>query len=225
MTRLHVICEGPTEETFVYEVLSEWFVPKGIYLYPSLIGKPGHKGGNLKFQRLLIDLRGRLLGDKTAYCTTFFDFYGLSSDFPGKEGARNKPNIVEKSQCVIQSLTERLKSKLGGEPLRRFIPYVQMHEFEGLLFSEPEILAQGINRIDLAARFRAIRNLFNSPEEIDDSPVTAPSKRILDLFPAYDKPVYGSLAALEIGLAAIRRECALFNGWLERIEALPPEVI
>lgn len=224
MTRVHVICEGQTEETFVNEVLFDWFHPRGIYLFPSLIGKPGHKGGNLKFQRLLIDIRGRLLGDKAAYCTTFFDFYGLPRDFPGKEDAGIKPSISEKAQCVVQSLTEQLQSKLGEEPLRRFIPYVQMHEFEGLLFSEPEVLAQGIYQTGLAVSFREIRDSFKSPEDIDDSPVTAPSKRILRLFPAYDKPVHGSLAALEIGLAAIRRECALFNRWLERIEALPTGV-
>ncbi|MFZ5452733.1 MAG: DUF4276 family protein [Thermodesulfobacteriota bacterium] len=225
MTRVHVICEGQTEETFVNEVLYDWFHPRGIYLFPSLIGKPGHKGGKLKFQRLLIDIRGRLMGDKAAYCTTFFDFYGLPSDFPGKENARLKSNIADKAECVMQSLSAQLQGKLGEEPLRRFIPYVQMYEFEGLLFSEPEILAQSISQSQLAGTFRKIRDGFNSPEEINDDPEKAPSKRILDFFTAYDKPVYGSLAALEIGLAAIRRECALFNGWLERIESLPTEVI
>ena len=84
MIRVHVICEGQTEEMFVNEILAAEFYPKGIYLVPALIGKPGHKGGNLKYGRLLSDVRARLLGDATAYCTTFFDFYGLPEDFPGK---------------------------------------------------------------------------------------------------------------------------------------------
>ena len=67
-----------------------------------------------------------------------------------------------------------------------------------------------------------ISDQFNTPEEINNSPVTAPSKRILQLFKGYDKPMHGALAALEIGLDNIRKECALFNKWLLTLEALPP---
>ena len=37
---------------------------------------------------LFIDIQNRLLYDKTAWCTTFFDYYGLSDDFPGKQKTR-----------------------------------------------------------------------------------------------------------------------------------------
>jgi hypothetical protein len=87
MIRVHIICEGQTEEMFVNEVLAESFAVQGVYLIPSLIGKPGHKGGNFRFERLLTDVRVRLLGDAGAYCTTFFDFYGLPANFPGKNEA------------------------------------------------------------------------------------------------------------------------------------------
>jgi hypothetical protein len=45
MIRVHIICEGQTEESFVSDVLVPHFSQKGIALYPSLIGKPGHKQG------------------------------------------------------------------------------------------------------------------------------------------------------------------------------------
>lgn len=77
MTRVYVICEGQTEELFVCEVLYEMISRHDIYLLPTLIGKPGHKGGNIRFDRMYTDLRKLLLGDQSAYCTTFFDFYGL----------------------------------------------------------------------------------------------------------------------------------------------------
>ncbi|MGC8451942.1 MAG: DUF4276 family protein [Cylindrospermopsis raciborskii] len=77
MIRVHIICEGQTEESFVSDVLVPHFSQKGIALYPSLIGKPGHKGGNFKIERLLDDVRNRLKGDTWAYCTTMFDYYGL----------------------------------------------------------------------------------------------------------------------------------------------------
>lgn len=220
MIRVHVICEGQTEEMFVNEVLFDLFNRREIYLYPSLIGKPGHKGGNFRFERLLTDLRARLLDDTAAYCTTFFDFYGLPADFPGKDEARQQKTSRDKSDFLLQALSEALKRELGEEPLLRFIPYVQMYEFEGLLFSDAIAFARGINKNALGGSFQAIRDQFDSPEEINESTDTAPSKRIKRLFPEYDKPLLGSLAALEIGLNAIRRECPMFDGWVKRIEAL-----
>lgn len=114
----------------------------------------------------------------------------------------------------------KLREKLGDEPLSRFIPYVQMYEFEGLLFSDPEKMAQGIGQISLSGSLMKIRNQFNSPEEINDSVTTAPSKRIEKLFTAYEKPLHGSLAAKEIGLDVIRRECKRFDEWLKKLAAL-----
>ncbi|MDA3895899.1 MAG: DUF4276 family protein [Desulfobacteraceae bacterium] len=220
MIRVHVICEGQTEEMFIHQVLANYFISRDIYLYPSLIGKPGHKGGNFKFERLLTDLRIRLQGDPDAYCTTFFDFYGLPNNFPGKTESQQKINSQEKSDCLLHMLSDALKEKLTKDPLRRFIPYIQMHEFEALLFSDPAALAQGIDRNELERRFRGIREKFDSPEEINDNPETAPSKRIIRIYSEYDKPIHGSLAALEIGLDKMRGECPLFNDWLNRLEAL-----
>lgn len=220
MIRVHVICEGQTEEMFVNEILSLSLRSRGILPIPSLVGKPGHQGGNLRIERLFTDVRKRLLGDTTAYCTTLFDFYALPKDFPGKSEARKLGKAHEKSNCLLVALTAYLTERLGEEPLRRFIPYVQMHEFEGLLFSDASAFAQGVGQAALADALIKIRGGFDSPEDINDSPNTAPSKRIQRLFPAYDKPLYGSLAALEVGLEAIRRECPLFNEWVRTIEAL-----
>jgi hypothetical protein len=80
-----------------------------------------------------------------------------------------------------------------------------MHEFEGLLFSDCAAFSRGIGRPDLAAGLQEIRDQFATPEEIDDSPVTAPSKRVEGLVPGYEKPLLGVLAILEIGLAVSGR--------------------
>ena len=103
----------------------------------------------------------------------------------------------------------------------RFVPYVMMHEFEAMLFSDCDGFASGIGRSDLAPKFQEIRDAFGTPEEIDDSPDTAPSKRVQKLVPGYQKPLMGTLAAIEIGLEAIRAACPHFRGWLERLERLP----
>ncbi|NWB84704.1 DUF4276 family protein [Pseudomonas gingeri] len=222
MIRVHVICEGQTEEMFINEVLAEAFHHLGIYLTPALIGKPGHKGGNFRFERLLSDLEKRLLGDRLAYCTTFFDFYGLPEEFPGKTEAASKNSMDKKADYLLKAMTEKLRNKLGNDVMRRFIPYVQMYEFEGLLFSCPERLAAGINQPLLEEKLQRIRNEFDTPETINNSPMTAPSKRILRLYEGYEKPLHGSLAAIEIGLPTIRTQCTRFNAWLQQIESLLP---
>ena len=220
MIRVHVICEGQTEEMFVNEVMAAHFASQGIYVSPSLVGKPGHKGGDLRFARLFTDLRARLLSDRSAYCTTLFDFYGLPPKFPGKAAARRKRSHVDRAKCILEAVAAELRTELGEQPLRRFIPYVQMYEFEGLLFSDPDRFAEAINETALAEPFQTIRDEFATPEEINDDPQTTPSKRILSLFPGYEKPLYGTLAAIEIGLDTIRQQCPLFDGWVKRLEAL-----
>ena len=103
---------------------------------------------------------------------------------------------------------------------RRFVPFVVVHEFEGLLFSNCQVFAQSIGRRDVAAAFQAIRDGFETPEHINDSPDTAPSKRVEDLVPEYQKPLFGSVAASEIGLHRIRGECPHFASWLRQLETI-----
>ena len=124
MIRVHVICEGQTEEMFVNEMLAPVFFPKGIQLVPALVGKPGHKGGNFKFQRLQADVKNRLLGDRTAYCTTFFDYYGLPQGFPGKDTLVAHADIRDKAAAVQDAMVDELIRFIGQDPMRRFIPFV-----------------------------------------------------------------------------------------------------
>ena len=103
----------------------------------------------------------------------------------------------------------------------RFIPYVMMHEFEAMLFSDCQHSHTAIGRMDLTPNLQSIRDDFNTPEEIDDSPDTAPSKRIEALLPAYQKTTMGLQAAQSIGLESIRNQCPHFDAWLHRLETLP----
>jgi hypothetical protein len=102
---------------------------------------------------------------------------------------------------------------------RRFIPYIQMYEYEALLFTRPEVIAEVVLRPDLAPKLAAIRKEFKTPEEINDSPKTAPSKRIEKLHPAYEKPLHGSVAAKRIGIDAMIPDCPHFKEWLEKLLA------
>ncbi len=94
---------------------------------------------------------------------------------------------------------------------RWFIPFVVMHEFEGLLFSDCAALGSAIGRAELAARFEKIRAGFATPEDINDSPRTAPSKQVLRIFPAYQKVRHGEDAARAMGINRIREQCPVFQ--------------
>jgi hypothetical protein len=220
MIRIHIICEGQTEETFIRELLARQFETRGLYLVPTLIGTQFHKGGNVKADRLLHALRAMLLRDVSSFCTTFFDYYGLAEDFPGKKDAKKATKTADKATCVQKALMSYFEKQIGDEAVRRFIPYVQMHEFEGLLFSDPANLAQGIYKEDLAPEFGAIRIQFSTPEDINDSYETAPSKRIARLYPGYKKTLSGLQAAERIGIDKIRAECQLFDKWITSLETL-----
>ena len=109
-------------------------------------------------------------------------------------------------------------------PMQRFIPYVQMYEFEGLLFSDPAALASAIGVSEMREQFLCkSEQIGNTPEHINDDSHTAPSKRIIDLFDGYalQKPLLARRAAEEIGLPTIRQQCPLFDAWLDRLERLP----
>ncbi|WP_211193645.1 DUF4276 family protein [Pyxidicoccus fallax] len=107
------------------------------------------------------------------------------------------------------------------------MPYLQVHEFEALLFSDVATTGYvlGATPSELQ-QLQKIRGAFETPEHINDSPETAPSKRLLQLFPRYDKTFFGPAAVSRIGLEAVRRECPHFASWLttlERLSAQPAE--
>ena len=83
MSRVVVIVEGPTEESFVKGPLAEILWPHKVYLTPIILGVPGQKGGRTNYARVRKDLLRQLKQDATAYCSTMIDFYGLGPGFPG----------------------------------------------------------------------------------------------------------------------------------------------
>ena len=222
MTNVYVICEGPTEVRFVKNILAPNLANRKLFLHPITVGSMRTKGGNVTFDRLYNNVRRQLYNNRRSYCSTLVDYYGLDSEFPGLDLAATRSGIRAKAQAVAERLVAALSRTIESEPLLRFIPYVQMHEFEALLFSDPYALAKAIGRPELRNQLATIRGDFETPEHIDDSAVSAPSKRILELAPGYEKPLMGEIAAKAVGLDRIRNECPLFDAWLTKLESLPP---
>ena len=229
MVRLHVFAEGRTEQTFADTVLKPHLAHLGVYVSkPVLIAharKKGkvHRGGGRNFTAMQNDIRRRLKQESGngVFFTTMVDLYALRRNFPGFEEAEQLRYDPYKR---VETL-ERAWSDETGD--RRFIPFIQLHEFEAYLFSDVSRLALFFDNADTRiARLRQEANGMSSPELLNDGPHTSPSKRIIAQFPEYEglKETVGPQAAERVGLAAIRSRCPHFASWIRRLEHLPEEV-
>ena len=211
MSRIYVFVEGQTEETFVRDVLYEYFLQLELYLVPILVrtGKT-EKGGISTYGKIKNQVHCKCSEDRKAYVTTMFDYYALPKDFPGKDSLPNMNNPIEK----IIYLEEAFRLDIAQA---NFIPNLLLHEFEGLLYSNPEAFSNWFDH-SVVSQLHRERSQFLTPEHINDGIKTAPSKRILRVCSGYNKVWHGSIIAREIGLHVIRRECPHFDAWLSCLE-------
>ena len=226
MSRLVVLVEGQTEETFVDQVLAPHLYQRGYSsVRAHLLGNARQRsqsGGVRPWELAKRDILDDLLHDRDAVVTTMVDYYGLPDSWPGRQSSARESTLSDRATAVETSVRQDVVGSLENFDPRRFIPYVVMYEFEALLFSDPDRFAASIGHPDVSAPFRRIRQRYQTPEHIDDGPATCPSRRIADLVPGYRKSRMGSLAIRSIGLASIRRECLLFSGWIDRLEQAAP---
>jgi hypothetical protein len=225
MSRLLIHVEGQTEEEFVKDVLRSHLVAKGFHSVEArTVGSARQRGGICKWPSAKKGIINHLKEDRECIATTMVGYYALPQNnpdgWPGRALAATFGTAEEKGQCIEDAVRNDFAREMGDHfNPSRFVPFVVMHEFEGLLFSDCAAFSRSIYRPDLQPAFRAIREQFATPEEINDSADTAPSKRIRTLVPGYQKPLLGVLAILEIGLAGIRAECPHFDGWLKTLES------
>lgn len=211
MSRVHVFCEGQTEETFLREVLRPHFDRYGIWLNAIILRTgPQGKGGVTSFGKLHWQASKKCREDRGAQVTTLIDFYGLPTDFPGL-GATG--DSFARADAVEAAMRDSVNEA-------NFMPNLLVHEFESLLFSRPEVFGAWFDDEDLVPALTQVREGFQSPEHINDGLQTAPSKRILGVCENYDKVIHGSLISLDIGLDSIRQQCPRFDGWIRKLEHL-----
>jgi Domain of unknown function (DUF4276) len=220
MTRLFIVGEGSTEEAFVQKVLAPELRNLNVFAKPVLVEtSPGHFGGGLNLDRVRRAVRNSLRQHRDAYVSTMFDLYALHSSFPGVVSSDALTPSARASH-IERELHHDIVSRVGCRP-DRFIPHIQPHEFESLLFSDIDRLCEGDpdwtnHRVQLIA----VRNQVENPEWINESPQTAPSKRLEILRPRFKKSVDGPVAAARINLHKIREQCPHFSRWYSRIAAL-----
>ena len=124
----------------------------------------------------------------------------------------------------VQSLE---KSWLAMTNDSRFIPFIQLHEFEAYLLADVSKFGVIFDHSQSGiAKLQEIVDAVSTPELVNDGSQKAPSKRIVNCFPAYaaSKRTLGPLVAKLIGLETIRTKCPHFHEWLLQLEQLNDSV-
>ena len=216
MKRIIIVVEGQTEQDFVHQCLAPYMYEKyGIASVSArLIGKPNHKGGNVKYNRLKSDV-DLILKEPQVVVSTFIDFYRLENDFPNHDRCMSHSNANQRIDCLEESLANTVNSHL-------FIPYIQKHEFEALLFSQATGFQTYLTH-STCIELNKISSQFEDPEDINGE--NPPSYRLLKIFEKfesvkYNKRVYGNILALEIGLEPMFVRCQRFAKWVNQLGKL-----
>ena len=209
-----IYCEGQTEESFVNVVLSPYFSNMNINVKPMIhktknTGIKAYKGGVGNYEQIKTELI-RFCQNPNFVVTTMFDYYGMPHNTPSI--GCNEPDIYKRVEIIESAIAD----DIGYD---NFIPNLILHEFEGLLFSDPQAFSVIANNSEVA-QLQKIRNKAQSPEHINNSAETAPSKRILNIIDDYGKVRQGIIVAKKIGIEKMLSECKHFADWINKIKKL-----
>ena len=209
MKYLIIVVEGQTEQEFVNDILRPYFATQGIYHVSARLIRTSRsgKGGFVNFQHLQNDVNRILAIEKDAVVTTFIDFFRCPTNMPGYEEAMKKENHQEAVEILEKKMTE-----LFGNT--HFVPYIQLHEFEALLFSSNKGF-ETYWEDEQTEKAMEIIAQYPNPEDINSRPEKAPSKRIIEIKSDYDKVAEGNLLAMEIGIEEMLNHCPRFKQWIK----------
>jgi len=210
MKRLYIVVEGQTEQEFVRELIAPYFQDFGYYdVRPFLIrtSRTG-RGGFVNYQYLKNDITRLLKQESDIVVTTFVDFFRIPTNVPQYNNCvQRHANIFDKALCLENAIKQDISD-------HRFIPYIQLHEFEALLFSSNKGFKFYYS--DQIVKFtQSIIDQYANPELINNNPGSAPSKRLLKIIPDYEKVIHGNLIAMEVGISTIIEKCTRFRKWID----------
>ena len=216
MKRLIIVCEGPTEHEFCVNVLAPELLKADIYVQAPLVKRSN--GGIVPWSSIKRQIEMHL-HEKDAYVSLLVDYYGIkdSYNFPGWMDSKGICPLSTR----LQFLCDGMKADIESEFASRFIPYMQIHEFESLLFSDINVFKDNFDDKDM--EFSILENAvreFDNPEEINSRPTLAPSKRLIEAIPGYQKVNDGAYIADEIGLQKILDKCPLFSQWFLTLQSI-----
>lgn len=219
MKGVYLIVEGQAEEKYYKSTFAEAFATTNFFEVSVMPAKRNltqriNKGGYILYSECVHNIRRYLR--QSSHCSLVilvYDYYGIHESF--KDHLTQEDRNLEQK---VQKIRSRLEEEIDDP---RFKFFLQVHEFESYLFTDPDKIVEHYDEPAKAASLNAILDSFNGePEKINDSRETAPSKRIISLFPRYEfgKTTDGVSIASKIGVPAIRAKCPYFNSFCELIE-------
>ncbi|MFM2345039.1 MAG: hypothetical protein RLZZ210_1651 [Pseudomonadota bacterium] len=211
MKRIIIICEGQTEQEFCKSILQNYLEKFNIYLEAQLIWHS--KGGIVPWKDLEPQIK-HSLRDESCFVTTFIDYYKFpKKKFLNTEDAHKNSDKYQ----ILNLLQDKMKDEVCSD---RFIPYIQLHEFESLLFHSKEYFSIiPRNRInDIKYLTKTLNTYPDNCELINCGDDTAPSKRLKNkIIKGYVKDIDGIAIAKQIGLQNIFTKNPRFKNWIELI--------
>lgn len=208
MIEICVFAEGPTEQKFLNDLILPFLHERKISLKRTF-----NMHGLKKYSEVKARIENECTKNPGTYFTTMFDFFRLPKDFPGQNGVRPTDGSLQKAEYLEEEMNKDIN-------FRNFFANIIVHEFEALLFSDPVQFKKCCRDSKVIQRLLEIREKFPSPEHVNGGAKTAPSKRILQIYPGYNKHASGSLIAQAIGLDKILENCPHFRKWIERLTKL-----
>lgn len=210
MKRLIIIVEGQTEEEFVNQVLAPHFRTKDILSVASIkiATSSTSKGGFVNYQHLKNDVLKRIR-EKDVIISTFVDYFRIPTSIPDYSACQSKRNVDERITCLERAIATDIN-------FPNFIPYIQKHEFEALLFSSSlgfENLYDG----DVISKTTSVIAEYQNPEDINSRPEFSPSKRLISIMGSYEKVFEGNMIALEVGINTMLEKCPRFKNWVDKL--------
>lgn len=208
MKRLVFIVEGDTEVLFVDKVIIPYLHTMGFYnpmhCQTIITNRKQHKKGGIGSYGKFTNEVKRTLAQGNVIVTTLIDFYGLPSDFPKFSHDASQIPFIENA----------IRQDFDNNNL--FIPYIQKHELETLIFAHYEALELVIDSDQRYDLIKEIVSQFPNPEDINNSKETAPSKRLKFIF-EYDKVADGNILFDLIEMTVILGKCPNFKNWIDLI--------
>lgn len=214
MKKVAVLVEGHTEMAFVSQILSPYLINKGFQTTPILNKtSPGHAGGITPYSQFRRNLLRCARQDRLV--TTMIDLFRLPADYPGMCTSTLDKKGIEQVKLLEEAMKENISIDLEPD---RFIPYIQLHEFEALLFSDIEKMDRvlRVGRCSHLKELRGILDRYHTPENINTD--KSPSMYIKNEYCRFKKASEGIIVAQKIGIGTMRRMCPHFNEWLTNIE-------
>lgn len=219
MKRLDIIVEGQSEREFVSQVLAPYLERMGVIrsydVSPIVVRtNESHRGGISKYQHLRDDIKRSLASSNPQLVVSMMvDYFRLPSNYPLPPDFGGLDSDCRRAMAIEAAIGEDIDD-------RRFIPYIQVHEFEAFLYASRTGFEYCYGND--SPQFEALCGIIDdypNPEDINSSPAGAPSKRILAIVPEYDKVIDGNVIIMQNGIDSIMRTCPRFRAWVETIVA------